>query len=182
MATIFTHPFVPLSFYIGLGKKVISNRLLLWAIVVTILPDIDVLAFNYGIPYESAFGHRGVTHSIVFALLIGFFGAVFFKYLQSTKLVAFIVLGISTLSHGLLDAMTNGGLGIAFFWPISNERFFLPWRPLEVSPIGVNGFFNADGVSIFLVELFWIILPLIVLSLSLCIARKVLKRRYEKCT
>src|SRR5438477_13211390 len=34
------------------------------------LPDADVIAFAFGIPYEHPFGHRGATHSFVFALFI----------------------------------------------------------------------------------------------------------------
>jgi inner membrane protein len=39
-----------------------------------------------------------------------------------------------TASHGILDAFTNGGLVIALFSPFSNERYFFPWTPIEVSP------------------------------------------------
>ena len=41
-------------------------------------------------------------------------------------------------SHGLLDALTDGGLGAALLWPFSDERFFAPWRPLPVAPIGAR--------------------------------------------
>ena len=34
-------------------------------------PDLDVLAFAFGIPYAHDFGHRGATHSIAFALMWG---------------------------------------------------------------------------------------------------------------
>jgi hypothetical protein len=33
---------------------------------------------------------------------------------------------LATAGHGLLDAMTNGGLGLAFFSPFDNHRYFLP--------------------------------------------------------
>src|SRR5688572_10480141 len=63
--------------------------------------------------------------------------------LDSVRLVAlradrrtFILFFACTASHGLLDAMTDGGRGIAFFSPFSNHRYFLPWRPIRVSPIG----------------------------------------------
>ena len=36
---------------------------------------------------------------------------------------------------GVLDACTTGGSGIIVFWPLSCERFFLPWQVIAVSPI-----------------------------------------------
>lgn len=56
MPTIFTHPAVAIA---------LRPRHLLVASLLTILPDIDVVAFGLGIPYGSTFGHRGFTHSIL---------------------------------------------------------------------------------------------------------------------
>jgi len=52
---------------------------------------------------------------------------------------------LATASHGLLDAMTDGGLGVAFFVPFDKHRYFLPWTPIRVSPIGVGRFFTDRG-------------------------------------
>ena len=64
-----------------------------------------------------------------------------------------------TASHGVLDAMTDGGLGIAFFAPFDNSRYFLPWRPVMVSPIGVAPFFSHYGLDVLISEFVWIWLP-----------------------
>jgi inner membrane protein len=66
-----------------------------------------------------------------------------------------------TATHGLLDAMTDGGLGIAFFSPFDLQRYFLPWRPIHVSPIGVGRFFSARGLRILWSEIFWVWLPVL---------------------
>src|SRR5262249_56911140 len=63
--------------------------------------------------------------------------------LSGPRLWAFFFL--TTASHGVLDAMTNGGLGVAFFAPFSNARYFFPWRPIVVSPISVGEFFGPPG-------------------------------------
>jgi inner membrane protein len=63
-----------------------------------------------------------------------------------------------TASHGLLDAFTNGGLGVAFFAPFDDSRYFFPWRPLEVSPLGM-AFFSSWGLQTALSELQWVWLP-----------------------
>ena len=37
----------------------------------SVLPDVDFVAFMVGIPYPHPFGHRGMTHSLLFATIIG---------------------------------------------------------------------------------------------------------------
>jgi inner membrane protein len=115
----------------------------------SILPDIDVVSFRLGIPYGSLFGHRGFTHSIVFALVMACIGALLLRIERRTFAFVFLC----TLSHGLLDAMTNGGRGVAFFSPFSNRRFFFPWRPIEVSSIGHLDF------DVLVNEIKWVWLP-----------------------
>ena len=64
-----------------------------------------------------------------------------------------------TISHGLLDAITNGGRGVAFLAPFSEQRYHFPVRPIEVSPLGVREFFTERGVTIMANELVWVWLP-----------------------
>ena len=72
---------------------------------------------------------------------------------------------LATISHGLLDALTNGGNGITFFAPFSAERYFLPWRMIQVSPIGVEHFFSKWGVEVLQSEFFYIVLPSLIIGL-----------------
>jgi inner membrane protein len=65
-----------------------------------------------------------------------------------TAVTAIIVLA----SHGLLDTLTNGGLGIAPIWPFDHTRYFAPWTPIPVSPIGLR-FLSPYGMFVALVEL-----------------------------
>jgi inner membrane protein len=68
----------------------------------------------------------------------------------------------ATASHGIHDAFTNGGLGIAFFAPFSAARYFFPVTPIEVSPI-VHGFFSERGVRVLASEMVWVWTPALVL-------------------
>jgi inner membrane protein len=77
-----------------------------------------------------------------------------------------------TASHGVLDAMTNGGYGIGFFIPFDTTRYFLPWRPLVVSPIGVHGFFSRWGWDVMKSEFLWVWLPMTALSAWVIVFRK----------
>jgi len=112
----------------------------------SMFPDLDVVAFRFGIPYSSQWGHRGFTHSIAFALMVGLAGLLVTRSRKST-LTLFIVV----LTHPFLDMLTDGGLGVALFWPLTNERYFFPWTPLPVAPIG-KGMLSARGLYVLAVE------------------------------
>jgi inner membrane protein len=159
MASAFSHPAVPLAIAAAAGRGAVPPRLALAACAASILPDVDALGYWAGVPYDAPLGHRGLTHSLVFAGLLAACGAAFARRLGASRGTAFGVLLLSGASHGLLDALTTGGMGVAFFSPFSNERYFLPWRLIQVSPIGVGRFFSERGVRILRSELTWIWLP-----------------------
>jgi inner membrane protein len=159
MPTVFTHPAVPLALALGLGRNLVSTRLLLAGVVVATLPDLDVLGFRFGIAYASEWGHRGFTHSLCFAFVIAVLAAGLARALDSTAKRTFWFLLIAGASHGILDAFTNGGLGIAFFWPFSEQRYFAPVHPIEVAPISLTRIFSSQGLSVFGSEVLWVWLP-----------------------
>ena len=127
------------------------------------LPDVDVLGLVMGIPYDHVLGHRGITHSVVFAIVVGIvmprvltseFSCLAYRYW-----ILAIYFSLVTLSHGMLDAFTDGGLGIAFLAPFDATRYFSPWRPIAVSPIGISEFFSLWGLSVLPIEAIWIGIP-----------------------
>jgi inner membrane protein len=118
----------------------------------SLLPDADVVAFALGIPYAAPFGHRGASHSLVFAALVGGACAAVAAAHGRPRMAVGLVATLVVASHGLLDTMTDGGLGVALLWPFSNERFFAPWRPIPVAPIGAR-LFSARGLDVILTEL-----------------------------
>lgn len=169
MASIFGHGLVAYTITKVVDSK--SSKLLIFlAIVSSILPDLDVLGFSIGIDYLHPLGHRGFTHSILFALLWSTLLTFFFG--KSRKLVFAIVLFLSTVSHGLLDAMTSGGKGVGFFIPFDNSRYFFPFREIKVSPIGVEKFFSEWGIRVILSEIKYIALPCLIILVTLFFIRK----------
>jgi inner membrane protein len=159
--SIFSHAI----FATVVGKACVFKPLPLqfWTLtaICAILPDADAIAFVVGIPYNHMLGHRGITHSIAFTLLVGVIvgGFVFRAPANEFGRWALILyFALVTLSHPLLDALTNGGRGVALFAPFSNGRYFFPWRPIEVSPIGL-GFFSEEGIEVLISEMVWIWLP-----------------------
>ena len=163
MPTLITHALVPAAIAVGLGQRVIPARLAAAGAIAAMVPDVDVLGLKLGIPHGSDFGHRGFTHSLAFAAALAFAGG-------SWRWWLFLFLAVA--SHGMLDAFTNGGAGIEFFWPFSDQRHFAPWRPIEVSPLGIRGFFSARGVEVLKSEVIWVCLPTLAPAFALFAARR----------
>ncbi len=175
MPTVFSHPAVPLALGGGLGRDVVPRRLLLAGVVASVLPDLDVLTFRLGVPYTADLGHRGFSHSLLFAALVALAGGLVHRALGSGFARACVFLFVATASHSALDACTNGGLGIALLWPWSGSRYFAPeaLRVIEVSPIGLSRFLSSRGLSVLESELRWIWLPALAVGLVLAGLRHV---------
>lgn len=177
MPTIITHPALPVALAFGAGRNIISTRLLLAGVTASVLPDLDVLAFRFGIPYAAAFGHRGFSHSVLFALIVAGIGAGMARWLNSTSTRTFFSLFFAAISHGILDAFTTGGLGIAFLWPWSDARFFAPVQVIKVSPFGVSRFLSPRGVTVLKSELLWVWLPSCIAMFGMMITRHLSTRQ-----
>ncbi len=175
MASPISHVVVAVALGSALKLPKASLRLWLLGAACAVVPDVDVIGFWLGVPYDDLLGHRGLTHSLPFAgalsLLVvatAFRGERWASHRH--RLLAYFF--TATASHGVLDAMTNGGLGVAFFAPFDNTRYFLPFRPIEVSPLSVPEFFTARGLEIFWNELVWICLPALLLAVLISFARQ----------
>jgi inner membrane protein len=176
MPTIFTHAMVPVVLGVGMGAGSISRRLVLAGMAASVLPDLDVIAFQFGIPYGSALAHRGFSHSLAMAAILGLAAALAHRMLQAGFARVFLFVGLAGATHGLLDACTNGGSAIALLWPFSMERFFAPVTPIEVSPIGLSRFLTWRGVAVFGSELLWVWLPCAGLALAMIAVRRLRRR------
>jgi len=127
-------------------------RTLLWFCTLSFLPDVDVIAFRLGIPYAAPFGHRGAVHSFAFALAFAAVLSVAGPGVGLKRWRAFVWGAVLLVLHDLVDTLTDGGLGIALLWPFSHERFFAPWQPIPVAPIG-RGMLSHRGLLVTAAEL-----------------------------
>jgi inner membrane protein len=155
LPTIFSHPAVAIAFWPSFRQK-LPCSIFAAAALCSCLPDVDVVGFQFGIRYGDVFGHRGFTHSIFFAFLVSLLAAYAFCAQKKNRKLAraiFLFLFACTLSHGVLDAFTDGGLGVAFFSPFSNVRYFFPWRPIRVSAIGIADFLSGPVLRVLLSEI-----------------------------
>jgi inner membrane protein len=98
-------------------------------------------------------------------------GAALHRPLRCGAGAAFAFLLAATASHGLLDALTSGGLGVALLWPLSDARFFAPVRPIHVAPLGLHGL-RARGLALLVSEAIWVWAPAAVVAAALAWRRR----------
>ena len=161
MASIISHAAAGAALSIAFAPDSARGRFWPVAIAAAVLPDIDSLLFYYR--YYPALGHRGFFHSPFLGLIISLL--LMFLFFRDEPLFSgrwfgyFLVLFLAWTSHGFLDALTNGGRGVAFLSPFSSKRYFFPWTPIQVSPMSIKSFFTPWGWSVLQNELVWIWLP-----------------------
>lgn len=181
MATLFTHAYTAATLGLALTPGRVLPRVLVVGALCAALPDLDVVGFGLGIGYGDLLGHRGLSHSLAFAAVLApVLVALLFRGPRWSKLRGRLVLYLflATASHGVLDALTNGGLGVAFFSPFDETRYFFPFTPVLVSPIGVRAFFDARAFPVLFSELWWIWAPWTIAAVSLyAVARRAGRRR-----
>jgi inner membrane protein len=169
LASFFTHALVGVTLaQPGLAEWRKDWRFWVAVVVCSILPDIDVIGFEFGVRYSDLWGHRGMTHSLLFAAVIASTMAILLKDKWGIRARFAALFFLIIVSHGLLDALTDGGLGVAFFSPFDRSRYFLPWRPIHVSPIGVGGFFSERGLRFLGSEILWVWIPSLLVILGGC--------------
>jgi len=162
MPTVPTHVLAAVAIGSAFPQGAVPRKLWLVGAIAAMAPDLDVMGFRAGIRYGDFWGHRGFTHSLVFAAGLAL---LLIAFLRSSGLavgsrgIQWLYLFLAVASHGLLDALTNGGLGIALFAPFDNARYFFPVRPIAVSPIGILGFFSPRNLNVVRSELVWVWLP-----------------------
>jgi inner membrane protein len=168
VASVLSHPVVALGLAPGFTP---TRAAVATGAFLSVIPDADAIGYWMGVPYGAPLGHRGLTHSFTFAALLALLAFWALRRFSGPAAafapgLLFAYLFLCAASHGVLDGMTDGGLGVAYFAPFSNHRYFLPWRPIRVSPISIEGFFDARGLSVLASEIVWIWLPCAALALG----------------
>ena len=179
MPTVVSHAVAAVALIAAFPTRAVPRRLALLGAACSMAPDIDVLGFRFGVHYADLLGHRGLSHSLCFA--VAFASLAYLATLSSLappirRGLVWLYLFLATASHGLLDAMTDGGLGVAFFSPFDRTRYFFAFTPIAVSPLGA-GFFSARGLSVLLSEFRWVWLPSLVFATLAFSVRKLLAQR-----
>src|SRR3546814_17372808 len=99
MPTIISHSIVALSLAPCFGGKRVPRSLAALGAFCAIAPDFDVIGLRLGIPYGSMFGHRGFSHSLVFAVLLAVAASVAYRTFESSASATST--GVSTRKRGV---------------------------------------------------------------------------------
>src|SRR5258706_7306031 len=126
VASVFTHPIVPVALAIAVGRRRVSLPLVAVGMAASVLPDLDVVGLRLGIPYGSDFGHRGFTHSLIFAAAVAFVATAGAAWWHASRAATFMFVLLSSASHGLLDMLTTAGSGVEYFYALFTHRYVLP--------------------------------------------------------
>ncbi|KKW69052.1 metal-dependent hydrolase [Lampropedia cohaerens] len=171
MPTIFSHIAVPVAAKVAAGARIPASMLLL-GMLASVLPDFDGIPRQFGIRLEGLWDHRGLTHSIGFALAIGCIGVGFARRWGIAWWKAWLWMFVCCFSHPLLDACTTGRYGVPLLWPFDGTRYLSPWQFILISPVRADSFFSARGLAVLRNEVFTVWLPLLGGALLVLLGRK----------
>jgi inner membrane protein len=174
MASVFGHVVVAGALGAAFYRRGVPARFWVLGAACSVVPDGDVIGVPLGVPIFHVLGHRGISHSLLFAVaLAAVVVPLFFRRVPEGVSHArlWLYFFLATASHGVLDALTNGGPGVAFFVPLHNGRYFFAFRPIEVSPLGIRPFFSEWGRRVIASELVWVGIPALLFSAA-CVWRR----------
>ncbi|KUM03462.1 metal-dependent hydrolase [Chromobacterium subtsugae] len=171
MPTVFTHALAGATLAGLASRKPVSTPgMLPWLALcgaAAMLPDLDVVTFKLGIPYESPWGHRGFSHSLAAAALIAgvltWLCRPLWRRMGLSAAAAATLLFLAAASHAALDMICDASFGPALFMPWSGHRYLSDWRLIEGSPLGLKRWFSAKGWRVVYTEFAYVWLPCLAL-------------------
>ena len=180
MASAFGHALTAIAIGKTHSKKGSVIKFLCLCCFCAVIPDADVLAFQFGIPYDHFLGNRGFFHSFFFSFWLAIIIVLVFyrkvKLYERKGMLLLMLFFLCGCSHAILDMLTDGGRGVAIFAPFNNSRFFFPLRPIKVSPLSIGKFFSAYGLEVLMSEMIWIGIPSTLYMLFISRYKKIMKK------
>ncbi len=159
MASAIAHAAVVLTRRAARLPQSLDRRLAVATIFCACFPDVDYVSLLFEVRPNETFGHRGATHSLFAALCVSLVVALLF-FPRAYFRRAYPFLFLAAASHGILDAMTAGDLGVALFWPITPVRFHFPFALVASCPVGINEYFGYWGILTIANEVLYVVTPI----------------------
>jgi inner membrane protein len=156
MPSSLSHAMVAVAGGSMIAPRPLLRTFLIAGAVCAVIPDADAIGrlWSGGGDLGWLGGHRGFTHSVTFAALLGILAPLFTlgrARWDGYRLLFGLFVALATVSHGLLDTTTSVGAvhdGVQLLSPFSSRQFTLS-RHL------VHGPFS---------ELFYLLLPLLAIT------------------
>ena len=142
MPTLIGHSITGLSVSTLFLARPYIKRVGFLCVICSVIPDLDAIGFCLGIPYEHWLGHRGFSHSILFAVFFALRASLFILDIEkSPKKRGFLLSAffICVVMHDILDAMTNGGLGVSLRSRHSVRRVYLRQEGWQLWQVNLSG-------------------------------------------
>lgn len=159
MSSLFGHALAGLAISAAYTQGRPPRRVWALAVACAVAPDLDWFTGFLRVADGTSLAHRGMSHSLIAAAFIAAAAMLFGLRSQRRIPRLWACMLTAAFSHGMLDACTFGGTGVAFLLPFSNARFVCVWQPIFVSPIPLSGKL-LDWLMFSLgTELVWIGIP-----------------------
>jgi inner membrane protein len=140
-------------------------------------PDLDLVTSLWGVPPNTPFAHRGITHSLSFALAVAGLVALLYRGSTGRKVLAGGIALAALASHGVLDTMSQLGNGPMLLWPFSAQSYEFIWRPIP-GVLNAAHYLTVQAIPTLIVETL-IFLPLILFTLATLLPRRAEKAPAE---
>jgi inner membrane protein len=137
-------------------------------------PDLDLVTSAFGAPGNTPLDHRGITHSLPFAMILGLLVSLVFHKRGRGLLAGLLTFG-ALGSHGFLDSMSERGGGPMLLWPFTAENYEFQWRPIP-GVLTASHYLTLEAIPTLVVEF------LLFLPFSLFAALTLLPRPVDKAT
>jgi inner membrane protein len=172
MPSLLGHAVAGLAITESFSRAKLPRRTWVLAPLCAVAPDLDWFLSFLNIHKNHIMNHRGVAHSLFGALLLAaaILLVTYRRHQRSGQL--WLCLSLAALSHGIMDACTSGGVGVALFMPFSDSRWVCVWRPIRVAPLPMGREDCYLFLASLLTEAIWIGLPALALILWSRLRRK----------
>jgi len=172
LPSIFGHAVAGIALGVAFADEKTPRRTWALGTFCALAPDVDWFTAFLKVHPGNYLAHRGITHSLLGAVLIAASVLLFgFKREQRNLKVGTYLL-LASLSHGLLDACTSGRIGVAFFYPFSSSRWACDWQPIQDAPLPFWSGLQLPFLGALLGEMLWIGIPASILAISVQLFRR----------
>ena len=166
MPSLLGHAVAGLAITAAFHRDKLPRRTWGLAVFCAVAPDLDWFVSLANIHRGHVLNHRGVAHSLFAAAALAAVVFLLAFRKEQRRGAVWLCLTVAAMSHGLLDACTAGGVGVALFMPFSDTRWACIWQPGHVAPLPMGREHTYTFLASLLDEARWIGLPALAVGMG----------------